>query len=125
MIDDIFDALADRHRRRLLVGLLYDDPQYVAELSGVSREIADANEELLHRHLSSSRKIAGADEELLRIHHVHLPRLAAYGLIEWDRDGHVVTKGPRFDEVRPLLELLDGHRDDLPAEIAVEVRRGG
>lgn len=76
MIDNAFDALADRNRRRLLVGLLHYDPQYVSELSGVSREIADTN------------------EELLRFHHVHLPRLAACGFIEWHRDAHVVMKGP-------------------------------
>ncbi|WP_177209108.1 hypothetical protein [Natronobacterium haloterrestre] len=43
--------------------------------------------------------------------HVHLPKLVDYGYIEWDREAAVITKGPEFDEIRPLLEFLN-ERDD-------------
>ncbi|MFC6718950.1 hypothetical protein ACFQHN_15380 [Natrialbaceae archaeon GCM10025896] len=72
----------------------------------MSQKIAEADEGLFQQHLSSSRVIPGVDEELLRLHYVHLPKLTDYGFIEWDRDAHVVTKGPRFDEMKPLLKLL-------------------
>ena len=104
--DKLFGALADSRRRQLLVELVTHNPHHVPELSGKSQEIANADENLFQQHLASSRTVPGVDEELLRLHHVHLPKLADYGFIEWDRDAHVVTKGPRFDEMRPLLELL-------------------
>ena len=114
MVDTIFEALADEYRRRLLVDLLDHASQPISRPSGASWEIAEANEDLLREHLSSSRAVDGADEDLLRVRHVHLPKLADHGFVEWDRDAHVVARGPRFDEIRPLLELLDGRRDDLP-----------
>lgn len=114
MIDneDMFDALAASRRRKLLVELLIYNPQHVPELSGRSQEIADAHEGLLQQHLSGSPGIPGVDEELLRLYHVHLPKLADYGFIEWERDAHVVAKGPRFDEMTPLLELLTDQQED-------------
>ncbi|WP_226480326.1 DUF7344 domain-containing protein [Natrinema amylolyticum] len=114
--DEIFDALAARYRRRLLVELLTRDRRDIEKLTGISRAVADADGELLRKTLSNSRSISGADEKLLEKHHVHLPKLAEYGFIEWDREDHVVTKGPRFDDVRPLLELVDGQRERAPAE---------
>lgn len=48
--------------------------------------------------------------------HLHLPKLADYEFIEWNKDTHEVTKGPKFDEIRPLLELLATHEDELPAD---------
>ena len=115
MVDTIFEALANEYRRRLLIDLLDRASRRVSRPSGASWEISEANEELLNRHLSSTRAVDDADETLVRLHHVHLPKLADFGFVEWDRDAHVVARGPRFDEIRPVLELLDGRRDDLPA----------
>ncbi|QSW99004.1 hypothetical protein [Haloterrigena alkaliphila] len=116
MIDHIFDALADEYRRELLVSLLDHASHRVSKPAGVSWAVAESNDELLRRHLSSSRAIPDADEELLRAHHVHLPKLADYEYIEWNRDENRVTRGPQFDEIRPVVELLDDRRDELPAE---------
>ena len=110
--EDVFDALADSRRRQVLVELLTDNPQHVPELSERSQEIAEADEGLLQQHLSGSPGIPAGDEELLRLYYVHLPKLADYGFIEWDRDAHVVTKGPRFDEMKPLLELLIDQQEE-------------
>ena len=45
-------------------------------------------------------------------------------LVEWDRDDRVVTTGPRFDEVRPLLEFVAERRDAVtPVKIGAPVRR--
>ncbi|ADB60866.1 hypothetical protein Htur_1982 [Haloterrigena turkmenica DSM 5511] len=116
MTDRMFDALADGYRRELLVDLLDHAPRRVSQPAGTSWEITESNDGLLRRHLSSSRAIPDADEALLRAHHIHLPKLDDYGYVEWDRDEHRVTRGPRFDEIRPIVELLDGRRDELPAE---------
>lgn len=109
--DAVFDALAASHRRQLLVELL-SSPQYVSKPSGLSREIAQADGNLLQRHLSSSRTIAEVDEDSVSLHHIHLPKLAEYGFIEWHRDDDLVVQGPRFDELRPYLELVAEQQDD-------------
>jgi hypothetical protein len=46
--------------------------------------------------------------------HVHLPKLVEYGFVVWDEDEHEVEKGPNFDEIRPVLELLNDHAEELP-----------
>lgn len=97
--DQLFDALADVHRRRLLLALIDHNPQDVSALPGVPWTVSESE-----TVLTSKR-------------HVHLPKLADYGLIEWDRDEQMVTKGPRFDEIEPILELLDDHHDDLPVRM--------
>lgn len=122
--DDAFDALANEYRRRVLVELLDADRKRVSALTGVSREIAAADGDLLRKHLSGARTVPGADEDLLRAHHVHLPKLDDYGFVEWYRAERVVTTGPRFDEIRPLLEFVADRREaDPPDRIGVSVRR--
>ena len=108
--DDVFDALTASHRRQLLVNLL-SSPQHVPEPSGISREVAEADENLLQRYLSSSRMIAEVDEYSVSMHHIHLPKLAEYGFIEWNQDDNLVVQGPRFDEIRPHLKLVAEHQD--------------
>lgn len=97
--DDMVDALADVQRRKLLVALLDHNPQDDTPIV-----IAD------------SESGSDAVERLVTMNHVHLPKLADYGFIEWDRDSHEVAKGPNFEEIRPLLKLLDDHEDKLPAD---------
>ena len=97
--DDIVDALADVQRRKVLVALLEHNPQDDAPVV-----IADSDSE------------ADAVERLVTMQHVHLPKLVDYGFIEWNEETHEVTKGPKFDEIRPLLELLHDHEDELPAD---------
>lgn len=51
---------------------------------------------------------AGCDSEDFRValYHVHLPKLADHGLVEWDREADAVARGPAFEEVLPLLEVV-------------------
>jgi hypothetical protein len=46
--------------------------------------------------------------------HVHLPKLADRGYISWNREENTISKGPNWDDIAPLLELIDTHRDELP-----------
>lgn len=95
--DEAVDALSDVQRRKLLVSLLAHNPQ---DDSPVAVADAEQDETML--------------ESIVRMEHVHLPKLEESGYIEWDRESHEVMKGPDFDEIRPLLELLDAHADELP-----------
>lgn len=93
--DDALDALAHRERRRLLRALVEHNPQ---DARPISADDADGT----------------ALEQLLAMRHVHLPKLQEYGFVEWDKDADEVSTGPNFAEIRPLLELLDDHADELP-----------
>ena len=97
--DEMVDALADVQRRKLLVALLEHNPQDDAPVV-----IAGSEEE------------GEAVDRLVKMNHVHLPNLEELGFIEWDRDANEVSKGENFEEIRPLLELLVNHEDELPAD---------
>ncbi|RQG89359.1 ArsR family transcriptional regulator [Natrarchaeobius chitinivorans] len=98
-MDTILNVLENQYRRRVLVALLEHNPQ-------------DADDP----KIPSDIKLADEDLETLRIHmtHTHLPKLEESGFIEWDRDTNSIRKGPKFDEIRPLLELMQNHADELP-----------
>lgn len=48
------------------------------------------------------------------LHHVHLPKLADHDMIMWDYETGTISRGPRFDHLRPILGVLD----DLPNSTA-------
>lgn len=45
-----------------------------------------------------------ADEDVaklrLQLNHLSLSELVSKGLVHWNRDKHIVTKGPKFDQKR-------------------------
>lgn len=98
-LDNVLETMADVYRRRVLVELLDHNPQ------------DDDDTQVPER-------VTIADEDLAtlrtQIRHVHLPKLEAAGLVEWDREANVLRRGPRFAEIRPLLRLMDDHADELP-----------
>lgn len=98
-LDQTLDALGHVQRRKLLVALMDHNPQ---DDSPVVITDSDSDEKAMRR--------------LIRMKHSHLPKLEEYGFIEWDQESHEVIKGENFDEIRPLLELLDQHGDELPAD---------
>lgn len=91
------EALGHIERRRLLLSLLHD---------------ADAGDRTV-----AFDQLGGdtADESLrLSLRHNHLPKLEESGFITVDSRKDVVTAGPHFDQIRPLLELLDDNQSELP-----------
>jgi len=56
------------------------------------------------------------DASLASLYHVHLPSLDDANVIEWDRATGTVRRGPRYDEIEPVVELLIEHRDVLPGD---------
>jgi predicted transcriptional regulator len=94
--DDMLDVLIHIQRRKLLVALMDHNPQDDTPV------------------VVGSEEEATSLDQLVQMKHVHLPKMVEYGFIEWDRDSHEVSKGQNFAEIRPLLELLDDHQDELP-----------
>jgi hypothetical protein len=95
-LDATFDVLGDRYRRRLLAALSEREPRHATDPLDAEGDAAEARVEARH---------------------IHLPKLAEAGFVEWDRETNELWRGHRFDEVRPLLELLSAHDDELPADL--------
>ncbi|WP_231189287.1 transcriptional regulator [Haladaptatus sp. DYF46] len=57
----------------------------------------------------------GEQPQTIAMQHIHLPKLADHGFIDWDQETQRVTKGPQFDEIEPLLTVLSENQDVLPA----------
>lgn len=99
-IEDLLRALANRERRLLLFALKERRPRDEVPLA----EVVCGGE----RKLDVLRQ---------RFHHNHLPLLETLGLIRWKREDNVVSTGAYFDDIRPVLELLE----ELEAKLSGDV----
>ena len=95
-LDQVLDQLSTRHRRLVLLSLKHGGP--TTETNVMIRGTDDE----------------GAGE--IQLLHSHLPKLEDAGYIKWDRDAGEISKGPRFDDIEPLLELIENHADELPPD---------
>lgn len=86
-------ALGNSHRRAILFGLAAGQIETVA---GAMMRSGEAEE--IRRELENE----------------HLPLLEEAGYIEWDSETDEIKRGPNFDEIQPLLELMRNHPDELP-----------
>lgn len=93
-LTDALELLTRQSRRGILMDLRDSDP-------GDSLSMAEANEEVEF------------EADLI---HNHLPRLEEAGVIEWDRKGSKIYRGPEFERIEPLLRLIDEHEDELPPD---------
>jgi len=92
-IDSMMDALRKRTRRVILMALL-----------GNSDEVS----------LDTLERQLNQENARIRLLHSDLPRLANAGYIKWDGDAETASRGPRFFEVEPLVQLLKGYNAEFP-----------
>jgi hypothetical protein len=103
-LDEQFSALADGYRRRLLVSLETKPTRPARLLSSTEISSHEPTESSSHESTKISSHEPEYEDLLLR--HVHLPKLVAHGYIDWNEETWQVTRGPKFDELRPLLRVL-------------------
>ncbi len=96
-VDDLFEALSNPYRRQLLVALLEHNP----------RDDGRDPSDLVSDDIDP-------DVLELQLLHNHLPKLEAMDFISWDRETNEISKGPDWDEIEPLITLIDDRRDELP-----------
>ncbi|UPV77103.1 hypothetical protein M0R89_22055 (plasmid) [Halorussus limi] len=98
-----FEALSNRYRRQLLLAMFETNPQDDDDLNPL-------------RLLKQGETTEDLDVTPVSLQHVHLPKLADMGFIEWDRESGELSKGPNWEEIAPLLRLMYDHQDELPDE---------
>lgn len=95
-LDDVFDALEDPYRRRVLLALF--------ERGSREGEVVRPPE------------LASDDEDLTELrtvlYHCHLPKLDANGYIEWNPDTGRIRRGANFEELEPFLAVVLEHEDE-------------
>ena len=97
-LGELLKLLSHPHRRRIITRLHDRNPRNEDEFD--------------------LEELAGDDElenETIALIHNHLPKLAEAGFINWDQEQRTVTRGPRFEEIAPLIDLMVNHKDELPA----------
>lgn len=97
--DTVLESLSSSYRRQLLMALLHHNPQ------------DDHDHDPMDLSSESDNEVMQSD-----IIHNHLPKLEELGYIEWERTTNQVKKGPNWNEIAPLLQLINNHRDELPDE---------
>lgn len=106
-METTFELLANPHRRTVL-----------ALLAGHDRTLTvrDLTTTILRRnHDRSITDVPEAEFDRVRtsLHHVHLPKLADSGLIEYDRDRKTAVPTERLDRVKPHVRSHYEH-ESLP-----------
>lgn len=91
------DAVSYRPQRKLLVTLFNQNPRDDIPVDRDELELEDEDLGVL-----------------LDFQHFHLPKLESKGFIDYDREDHTVSKGPDHEEIEPLIQLIDEHKDELP-----------
>lgn len=97
-LNRVFDVLSHHYRRRILALVDDHDPHVKREFDVEDLATEDDELEFLETEL----------------YHVHLPKLAEAGYIEWNEEAQKFWRGPAFEEIAPLFRLLDEYQDELP-----------
>lgn len=111
--DSVLDLCRDQHRRIVLAVLTAERRALTLD------ELTEAVLEYNHQTPMTEVSEDVMARVHLSFHHVHLPKLASEGLIDYDPEAQLVEPTERFDQVQPMLgTVLDADPAlDLPVEL--------
>ena len=121
-VDAVLDVLSDPYRRRVLYYLREQGETSVEELTTVLTGWSNARE--------SGQEVATPERRhrvAILLHHHHLPMLAAYGAVDYDRDSATVELQTVSDCLAAYLDLsLEMERaNDEPSRREESARSDG
>jgi len=99
-LNELFDVLSHEYRRHILWVLADPDGRTNGPID-TSRFMGPGNEPDILR---------------LELRHNHFPKLDDCGLVDWDPEAETLSRGPRFEEIEPFLEVIDGDREATSRE---------
>ena len=94
-LDDLFEVLGERWRR-CAVRHLAKRPDGRA-----------ADEFVADLHARYAPPTADRSSTRIAFHHVHLPKLDALDVVDYDRESGTVAPGPNFDEAAACLDAVE------------------
>jgi|GEM_PF-497234 len=97
-MDELLELVAHQHRRDLL--------RYVTRSTDTTAEIDEVTTHLLERHAERTSDQPDRDQLELLLHHIHLPKLTAAGIIEYDSRSNEL-RYRRHARLETLLDCLD------------------
>jgi hypothetical protein len=109
----LFELLSARHRRRILLLLCNRDEIRIPE-DLVSR---GATLSAQGSTVGESTAVSRGSELETRLRHLDLPKLESCGLVEWDPDEQLVSRGPEFEAVEPALTLIAEYSHRFPLDL--------
>jgi len=100
VLDTVLDLGGDQHRRIVLAVLAHE--QRSLTMHDLTKTIVK------HNHHAPLREMPkeSLSEVQISLHHVHLPKIDAAGLIEYDQDRGLVEPTEQFEQVQPQLSAL-------------------
>jgi len=112
-VDEIFTLLSDQRRRTTFTVL--------ADCDG-ALSVTELANEILAREPGST--VDRSEDELssvsLSLAHIHLPKLEAMGLVEYDAERNLVEPTATFDRVKPFVSTVAA-ADSVEELTAVEL----
>lgn len=98
--DSVLELCEDQHRRIILATLA--DEQRSLTVKDLAKAIVKHND-----HVPVTEIPAGRLSELqLLLHHVHLPKIDATGLVDYDGERGLVEPTEQFEQVQPQISAL-------------------
>ena len=104
----VFKALSAEPRRQLVVSLL-DSP--------ADRSVP------LPESAANPNVPPNPDDLRRELFHRHLPMLADMGVVEWELEPFVASRGPRFNEVAVVFDALQAEATDIPDSLVLGCQR--
>lgn len=111
--DQALQLLAD-YRRRKVLHIVRDQNGRTVSVEALAAEFTESAPS------SNDGFATHTDCSQIDLVHNHLPKLAEYDIIDWDRKRRTVTDGPAFDTVESMLTLLESHTTELPTGYLAE-----
>lgn len=103
-LDDLFDALSHPFRRLTLTALAHPESLPSEGSVPTRRPMEECRDS----------EVDGGEPDVLEreLRQRHLALLDEYGFVDWDPQTDTLTRGPRFDDARPVLEFLSEYRNE-------------
>lgn len=114
---ELFQILAARHRRRILVLLLDAECIEVEKAIHTRGESCGVTTESALLQRGTEDESSTTSRVRSELHHIHLPKLEHHDLIEWDRERGTVSRGPQYPAIREALEVLSSNACSFPPDL--------
>ena len=117
----LFKLLAADHRRKILFLLCNTDsiqlPEGLLTRGETHAQHPQNTDSCSPPGQLTSIEDTSLDRMQIQLRHIHLPKLEDEGVIEWNQDTQTVSRGPRFEEIEPVLRLLAANQSRFPNDL--------